>query len=49
MPILIFLIFIGLILLWFLLVGIFKPIGRIVYKIFKDTKDTLNEEDKENE
>lgn len=49
MPILTLLIFIGLIILWFLLTGAFKPVGKLFYKIFKDTKDTLNEEEQKNE
>lgn len=36
--------------LFFLLAFMYKPLGKIVYKIFKDAKDSINENDnKENE
>ena len=42
-----FLIIIILIALWFLLGFLFKPIGGLFKKIFKDTVEIMNEEDKE--
>lgn len=45
-----FLIIIGLIILWFLLTFAFKPIGKFLFKVFSDTKNTLIEkEDDKNE
>lgn len=46
-PFLILLILIGAVLLWFLLVFLFKPIGRITGKIVKDAIETMNEEESE--
>lgn len=38
------------ILIWFLLVFTFKPLGNLIYKIFSDAKKTItNKEDKTNE
>lgn len=41
------LVIIGLILLWFLLSGLFKPIGKLFSKLGKDAVDAIKEEDKE--
>lgn len=45
MPALFILVTIGCVLLWFLLAGIYKPVGRFFYRIFKDAKDEMTEED----
>lgn len=46
MPAFYFLVFIGLVLLWFLLAFAFKPIGKVGYKLWKDAKDAMSEVDK---
>lgn len=46
-PVLLILIVLALIALWFLLAFLFKPLGSLIYKIFKDAMDEINEEDKE--
>ena len=42
-------IFLALVTLFFLLAFIYKPLGKIVYKIFKDAMDEINDEEKENQ
>lgn len=42
-------IFLALVALFFLLAFIYKPLGKIVYKIFKDAMDEINDEEKENQ
>ena len=42
-------VFLVLVTLFFLLAFIYKPLGKIVYKIFKDAMDEINEEEKENQ
>lgn len=46
MPVFTFLVFIGVIFLWFLLAFLFKPVGRFFYRLFKDVKDEMTTEDK---
>lgn len=46
-PILIILIFIGAIILWLLLAGVFGFVGKISYKIFDDAKNAMFEEEKD--
>ena len=41
------LLLVGLIALWFLCSFAFKPIGRFIGKIIKDTKEIITEEEKE--
>lgn len=48
-PVLIFLILIGAVILWFLLSFVFYPLGKFVYRIWKDANDEMNREDKEKE
>ena len=36
-----------LVFLWFMLTFLFKPIGRYIHRLLKDTKEILQEEDKE--
>lgn len=43
MPVFIFLIFIGAILLWLLCSFLFIPIGRLSKRIWKDAKDAMND------
>lgn len=40
------LIVIALVILWFALTCIFKPFGKCLYRIYKDTKDVMTECDK---
>lgn len=46
MPIFYILIFLAAVLLWFLLAFMFKPIGKLGHKIWKDAQDAIEEEDK---
>lgn len=39
------LIVVAIVVFWFLLAFVFKPFGRILYRIFKDTQDVLNEDE----
>ena len=48
-PVLVFLILIGTVILWFLLSFVFYPLGRFVYRIWKDANDEMNRKDKEKE
>lgn len=48
MPVFYILVFIGAILLWFLLSSMFKPLGKIGHRIWQDAVDAINDED-ENE
>lgn len=48
MPVLYFLVILGAIALWFLLSGIFKPLGRFFSKIGEDAIENMKDE-KENE
>ena len=43
------LIIIALVALWFALTGMFKPFGKYLYSLYKDAKDVMIEEDKEEE
>lgn len=42
------LVIIALVVVWFTLTCIFKPVGGYLSKMFKDTKDVMIEEEKEN-
>lgn len=46
-PVLILLVLIATIALWFLLSFVFYPLGRLIYRIWKDACDEMNREDKE--
>ena len=48
MPVFYILVFIGAILLWFLLAFMFKPLGKLGHRVWKDTVDAINEEENEN-
>lgn len=43
------LVIIALVALWFGLTSIFKPFGKYLYGVYKDTKDVMNENEKEEE
>ena len=38
---------IALVALWFTLTSIFKPFGKYLYGVYRDTKDVMTEEDQE--
>lgn len=42
----VFLILVGAVILWFFLSAIFYPLGRFLYRIWKDAVDEMNREDK---
>lgn len=46
-PVFIVLVLLGLIALWFLLSFAFRPLGRIIYRIWKDAVDEINKEERE--
>lgn len=46
-PVFIFLVFVGAVTLWFLLSVVFYPLGNLLYRIWKNTVDKINKEDKE--
>lgn len=37
------------VIVWALVSALYKPVGKLVYKIYKDVVDTMNEEDQEKE
>ena len=41
-PVLVFLILIGAVIFWFLLSFIFYPLGKLIYKIYKNAIDKIN-------
>ena len=43
------LIIIALVALWFGLTGMFTPLGKYLYGLYKDTKDVMNEKEEEKE
>ena len=45
-PALIILIIIGAVVLWFLLSFVFYPLGKLVYRVYKDAIDEMNRDDK---
>lgn len=42
------LVIVALVVLWFALTGIFKPLGKYMHKVYEDTRDTMTECDEEN-
>lgn len=48
MPVFYILVFIGAIILWFLLAFMFKPMGKLGHRVWQDAVDAINEDD-ENE
>ena len=47
MPVFIFLVFLGGLLLWLLLSFAFMPLGRLANRLWKDAKDAMNDYEKE--
>ena len=45
-PVFVILVILGAILLWFLLSFVFYPLGRFLYRLWKDATDEMNREDK---
>lgn len=45
-PVFVLLVILGAILLWFLLSFVFYPLGRFLYRLWKDAYDEMNREDK---
>ena len=43
-PVFVFLVIIGVVLLWFLLYWLFRPIGKIAQGVFRRTKDALDDD-----
>lgn len=48
-PVLLFLIVLGMVIFWFLLSFIFYPLGKFIYRIFRDAVDEINRTENENE
>lgn len=46
-PVFIFLVLLGAFILWFLLSGLYRFVGGITTRIYKNAKDAINEETKE--
>lgn len=47
MPVFYILVFIAAWLLWLLLSSVYKPLGKLGHRIWKDAQDAMNEEDEE--
>lgn len=48
-PVFVVLVILGTILLWFLLSFAFIPLGKLIYRIWKDAIDEMNKREKEKE
>lgn len=48
-PVFIILVILGAVVLWFLLSFAFRPIGRFIYRIWKDAVDEINKNDESEE
>lgn len=48
-PVFIFLVIVAAVAAWFLLSFAFRPIGRFVYRIWKDAVDEINKDDESEE
>lgn len=46
-PVFIILVILGAILLWFLSLFVFYPLGKFLYQLWKDATDEMNKEDKD--
>lgn len=44
-PVFIFLVISGSVIIWFLLSFIFYPLGKLIYRIFKDAVDEINKKE----
>ena len=49
MPVFYILVVLALGLLWLLLSSLYKPIGKLGHRLWKDAKDSMTEEDKNND
>lgn len=47
-PALLIIVLITLVVLWFLLSFLFRPMGKFTYRIYKDAVDEINKTEKEN-
>lgn len=45
-PVFLILVFLGAVLLWFLLSFVFFPLGKLIYRLWEDAVDEMNREDK---
>lgn len=45
-PVFIFLVLLGLVILWFLLSFIFYPLGKLIHRLYQDAVDEINKKDK---
>lgn len=45
-PVFVILVILGAVLLWFLLSFVFFPLGKLIYRLWKDAVDEMNREDK---
>lgn len=48
-PVFVFLVIGGAVLLWFLLSAVFCPLGKIIYRIWKDAVDEMNNKEEKKE
>lgn len=48
-PVLLLLILLGMVVCWFLLSFIFYPLGKFIYRIFKDAVDEINRTENKDE
>lgn len=48
-PVFVIVVFLGLIILWFLLSPLFVPLGKFLYRLYKEAKDEMNKVENENE
>lgn len=48
-PVFIILVLLVAVLLWFLLSAVFRPVGKIIYRLWKDAVDIMNKDDEEKE
>lgn len=44
-PVFIFLVILGAVIIWFLLSFVFYPLGKFLYRIYKDAVDEINREE----
>ena len=44
-PVFIFLVILGAVIIWFLLSFIFYPLGKLIYRIFKDAVEEINKKE----
>lgn len=44
-PVFVFLVILGAVILWFLLSFIFYPLGKLIYRFYKDAVDEINRDE----